>query len=108
MDVTPVPVCPSCAADHTARNGRNQSGTPTFLCRACGRRFVERPKAGPVPDATRPLVRRPLGERMGVRAIARVAGVSRSWLQGFVSGILRDDSRWRLDPPPAAERKSAW
>jgi transposase-like protein len=74
------------------RNGRNASGTPTFRCRACGRRFVERPRAGPVPDETKDLIRRLLGERMSLRGIARVAGVSRSWLQTFVNAVLRDDT----------------
>lgn len=69
------------------RNGSNRSGAPATLCRGCGRRFVERPKAGPVPEATRQLVLRRLGERMGSRAIARVTGVSRSWLQGLVSDL---------------------
>ena len=107
MQNAPSPPCPSGGATHVVRNGSNQSGTPTFLCRGCGRRFVARPKAGPVPDATRQLVRRLPGERVGVRAIARATGVSRSWVQGFVNGILRDDARWAVDPPPAAEKKSA-
>lgn len=99
------PLCPSCAATHVVRNGSNQSGTPTFLCRGCGRRFVARPKAGSVPDETQALVRRLLGERLSLRAIARVAGVSRSWLQGFVNALYRDDSRWRVEPTPTAGRK---
>jgi len=41
---------------------------------------------------TKDLIRRLLGERMGLRAIARVTGVSRSWLQGFVNALLRDDT----------------
>ena len=85
---TAIPVCPSCSAAHVVRNGANQSGTPTFLCRGCGRRFVGRPEAGPVPGGTRALVLRPLGERMALRAVARAAGVSRSWLQAFVNVTL--------------------
>jgi insertion element IS1 protein InsB len=107
MQDAPLPPCPSCAGPHVVRNGSNQSGTPTFLGRGCGRRFVERPKAGPVPEATRQLILRLLGERRGVRAIARVTGVSRSWLQGFVNALDRDDSRWRVEPPPAGPKKAA-
>ena len=88
----PLPLCPQCRSDRVVRNGRNASGTPTFLCRACGRRFVERPQAGPVPDDTKDLIRRLLGERMSLRGIARVTGVSRSWLQTFVNALLRDDT----------------
>jgi len=74
------------------RNGLTHSGTPAFRCRGCDRRFVEAPRKGPVPDATKDLIRRLLAERMGVRAIARVTGVSRSWVQGFVNALYRDDT----------------
>ena len=72
------------------RNGLTHSGTPGFRCRRCDRRFVAAPRTGPIPDVTKDLIRRLLGERMGLRAIARVTGVSRSWLQGFVNALLRD------------------
>ena len=74
------------------RNGLTHSGTPAFRCRACDRRFVEAPRKGPVPGDTKDLIRRLLAERMSLRAIARVAGVSRSWLQGFVNGVYRDET----------------
>jgi hypothetical protein len=45
-----------------------------------------------VSDDTKALVRRLLGERVGVRAIARVAGVSRSWLQTFVNAVYRGEA----------------
>lgn len=107
QDATPKPPCPSCAATHVVRNGRNQSGTPTFLCRGCGRRFVADPKAGPVPPETEALVRRLLGERLSLRAIARTAQVSRSWLQQFVNAVYRDESRWQADPPPPPRSKKS-
>jgi transposase-like protein len=96
---TPTPPCPNCCGTHVVRNGHNQSGTPTFLCRGCGRRFVEHPKAGPVPEDTRQLVLRLLRERMALRAIARVTGVARSWLQRFVNDLYRDETQWRVEPP---------
>jgi transposase-like protein len=70
-----------------ARNGRTQSGAPNFLCRGCHRRFVERPKKGPVPESTQQLIRRLLRERMSRRGIARAVGVSLSWLRGFVNRV---------------------
>ena len=77
----PIPPCPRCRATHVVRNGRTQAGSPNFLCRGCGRRFVERPKKGPVSDERKDLVRRLLRERMSLRAIARATGLSRSWVQ---------------------------
>ena len=99
------PPCPSCRATHVVRNGRNRSGTPTFLCRGCGHRFVADPQAGPVPQATRDLILRLLGERLSLRAIARATGVARSWLQRFVNELYRDESRWQVDPPPVPPKK---
>lgn len=98
----PIPPCPRCGATHVVRNGPNHSGTPSFRCRVCGRRFVERPQKGPVSDATQALVRRLLGERMALRAIARVTGVSRSWLQRFVNTLYRDETPW--EPGPLKKR----
>jgi insertion element IS1 protein InsB len=103
----PVPPCPRCATGPVVRNGPNPSGTPTFRCRACGRRFVARPKTGPVPAATRDLVLRLLGERLSLRAIARTAQVSRTWLQGFVNALYRDEGRWAVEPPPDPPRKKS-
>ncbi len=82
------------------RNGRTHSGTPGFRCRGCDRRFVAAPKTGPVPEATKALVRRLLSERVGVRAIARITGRSRSWVQGFVNTVYREDTPHDPGPPP--------
>lgn len=65
---------PRCSATHVVRNGH------------------ARPKKGPVPAATQDLVRRLLAERMALRAIARAVGVSRSWLQGFVNPLYREET----------------
>jgi insertion element IS1 protein InsB len=95
----PIPPCPRCGATHVVRNGLTHSGTPNYRCRGCDRRFVADPKAGPVPDETRALVRRLLAERMAIRAIARAVGVSRSWLQGFVNALYRDETPHDPGPP---------
>jgi insertion element IS1 protein InsB len=94
---TSVPSCPRCAATHVVRNGPNSAGTPTFRCRPCGRRFVAAPQKGPVTDDRKALVRRLLHERVGLRAIARVTGLSRSWLQVFVNGVYAD-TPWEPGP----------
>jgi transposase-like protein len=88
------------------RNGAARGGTPTFRCRACGRRFVARPRKGPVSDDRRALVERLLGERMGVRAIARATGLSRSWVQTFVNELYRD--RTPHGPGPLQKSPAGW
>jgi insertion element IS1 protein InsB len=84
------------------RNGSNASGTAVFRCQECGRRFVAAPKKGPVSEDERALVRRLLAERLGVRAIARATGRSRSWVQGFVNALYRENT----PRPRSAPKKS--
>ena len=97
-DTIPAPPCPRCSAAHVVRNGENSAGTPTFRCRACGRRFVERPRKGPVTPDQEALVRRLLAERLSLRAVARATGRSRSWLQAFVNALYEDGTPH--DPGP--------
>ncbi len=94
----PVPPCPRCHATHHVRNGKGRSGTPSFLCRGCNRRFVARPRKGPVTEERKELIRRLLLERMALRAIARAVGVSRSWPQRFVNVPYREETRWEPGP----------
>jgi transposase-like protein len=79
--------CSRCAATHVVRNRVNSVGTPTFRCRACGHRFVANPRKGPISEDRRSLIRRLLQERLSLRAIVRIVGVSRSWLQRFVNTL---------------------
>src|SRR3954454_6614561 len=94
----PIPPCPRCHAAHVVRNGRTVAGSPNFLCRGCHRRFVARPKRDPITEERRELVRRLLLERPSLRAIARAAGVSRTWLQGFVNDLYREQTPWEPGP----------
>ena len=102
----PILPCPRCSATHVVRNGTNASGTPTLRCRACGRRFVAAPRKGPVGPEDQALVRRLLAERLGVRAIARATGRSRSWVQGFVNALYRAGTPHNPGPPPKSRPRS--
>ena len=99
-----LPPCPRCRAGHVVRNGSNRAGTPGFLCRGCGRRFVENPRKGPVSEQRKALVLRLLGERMAIRAITRVTGLSRSWLQRFVNDLYRE--RTPHEPGPLPKKRA--
>lgn len=92
------PPCPRCGEAHVVRNGTLRSGSPQFLCRGCGRRFVAEPRKGPVSDERKELIHRLLLERMSLRAIARVTGVSRGWLQNFVNSLYREETPWEPGP----------
>jgi transposase-like protein len=98
------PPCPQCGSTRIHIHGVTHSGTPNFRCCDCRRRFVAQPKKGPVPEAKKELVRRLLAERMALRAIARVAKVSRSWLQAFVNEIYQNETPW--EPGPLKKKRA--
>lgn len=101
-DPPAIPPCPRCSATHVVRNGANAAGTPTYRRRGCGRRFVAAPAKGPVPEDRKALVLRLLGERLSLRAIARITGLSRSWPQPFVNNSYEHRTPW--EPGPAKEK----
>ena len=80
-----MPSCPDCASQHTVKNGRIHTGKQRFLCRNCGRQFVEHPTNKIIDQATRELVDRLLLERLSMAGIARAAQVSEQWLQDYVT-----------------------
>ena len=48
------------------------------------------PRKGPVPAEDTAAVERMPAERLGPRAIARITGRSRPWLQGLVNDLYRN------------------
>ena len=52
-------------------------------CNECGRQFVLNPSKGPISDEKKALIDRLLLERISLARIARVVGVSESWLQNW-------------------------
>ena len=102
----PLPTCPGCRTGRVVRNGLTHTGTPNFRCRGCGRQFVEAPLKGPVSEEKKGLVLRLLGERMALRAIARVTGLSRSWLQRFANALYREQTPH--EPGPLPQKVATW
>ncbi len=100
-----LPPCPHCRAAHVVRNGHTRAGSVNLLCRGCGRSFCPDPKRQPITPDREALVRRLLLERLSLRAIARITGRSRSWLQGFVNELYRErtpHAPGRLKKSPAS------
>ena len=56
------------------------------------------PAKGPISEERKALVRRLPGERVSLRGIARVTGLSRSWLQRFVNELYRESTPWEPGP----------
>ena len=77
--------CPYCFSIDLVKNGCNGAGTPKFKCKACARQFVEAPKTRRVSEQDKRLIDKLLLERLPLAGIARVAGVSGTWLQHYVN-----------------------
>jgi insertion element IS1 protein InsB len=100
----PVPLCPRCGSASATRAGLTHNGVPSFRCPDCRRRYVAAPRKGRVTDDRKHLVLRLLGERMSLRAIARVTGLSRSWLQAFANDLSQSRTPW--EPGPLQKKRA--
>jgi len=81
----PEVVCPKCGSIHVVKNGSIHNGKPKYQCNCCGRQFVNQPTKIIISDETKQLIDQLLLERISLRGIARVTGVSWSWLQKYVN-----------------------
>ena len=77
--------CPDCNSRNVVKNGHIHNGKQNHLCKDCGRQFVEDPQNVPISQTTKDLIDKLLLERLSLAAIARVAGVSESWLQRYIN-----------------------
>ena len=68
--------CPSCGSIQTIKNGSTHNGKSKCQCKECGRQFVLNPSQKTVSEETKQLIDKLLLERMPLRGIERVTGVS--------------------------------
>ncbi|MFN9607989.1 MAG: hypothetical protein ACK571_07000 [Pseudanabaena sp.] len=74
-------------------NGLTRHGKQNHKCRDCDRQFSLEPKNKPISDETKALIEKLMLERVSLRAIVRITGVSLQWLQSYVNGKSRATSR---------------
>ncbi len=74
--------CPSCHSTNIKKNGHTHYGKQNHRCKCCGRQFVLNNKHTK-PNWLRALIKKALKERLALRAICRIFGVSLNWLQSF-------------------------
>lgn len=89
----PKLVCPACGSRHLIKNGSIHNGKPKHQCKNCGRQFVDNPTKIIILGETKQLIDNLLLERISLRGIARVTGVSWSWLQNYVNNKLAHTPR---------------
>jgi IS1 family transposase/transposase-like protein len=82
--------CPRCGSDRLVKNGHDYKGAQKYHCKGCGRYGTLQAQWG-YPDMIRAQVQRALRERLSLRGIERVFGVSRPtvtrWFQGVVNAL---------------------
>ena len=91
--------CPSCSRTDTKKNGHIHNGKQNHFCNACGRQFVENPEQILISEAQRERIGKLLLERIPLRGICRVEGVSLRWLLGFMVDLydqLPDDLNFQV------------
>lgn len=74
--------CPDCHGHNVKKNGRTHYGKQNHKCKDCKRQFVLN-NQHTVTEGMREFVRRALCERLSIRAICRVVGVSLTWAMNF-------------------------
>lgn len=79
------PSCPQCGVSHSKRNGHTHYRKQNYRCLECGRQFVRDSQR--VEEAVRALVKKLLLERVSLRGICRVTGLSLTWLLQFIAEV---------------------
>ena len=80
-----APRCTRCASERIVKNGHNACGRQQFRCRACGACRVLRPKSREAtPERQAEVLRAVASERLSLRAAARVFGLGRNTITGWL------------------------
>ena len=75
--------CPKCLGHKIKRNGHTHYGRQNYRCKTCGRQFVF-PNHHNIAAQKKAAIKRAFLERISLRGICRVFGVSLSWLLEFM------------------------
>src|SRR5512144_398377 len=79
--------CPRCDETDYKKNGKTHHGKQNYRCRRCGREFIQALEREPVTLEQQALVKKLLLERLSLRGICRVIGVSLDWLLAFLASV---------------------
>ena len=79
--------CPHCEKTDYKKNGKAHHGKQNYRCRCCGREFIREVDRQPVSPEQQALVKQLLLERISLRGICRVVGVSLDWLLTFLVSL---------------------
>lgn len=77
--------CSECDSQNIIKNGSTHNGKPKFMCKDCGRQFVENPTKKIISQETWDLVDKLLLEKIPIAGISRVTGISEPWIQKYIN-----------------------
>lgn len=77
--------CPQCQLSHIKKNGHTYYGKQNYQCLLCKRQFVVRNET--VSATKKELIKSLLLERISLRGICRVLGISLCWLLNFIESL---------------------
>lgn len=79
--------CPQCGSSKLVKNGHDYKGAQKFHCKGCGRYGTVNAQTG-YATPTRQMIQRAVSERLSLRGIERLFGISRRtvhrWLQQWI------------------------
>ena len=82
--------CPYCGNTNIKKNGHIHNGKQNRRCKKCGRQFVQNPTQKLISEKDRGQIKKLLLERIPLRGICRVMGVSLRWLLDFIALLYED------------------
>src|SRR5512144_843654 len=82
--------CPECGSVHYKKNGHIHNGKQNYRGNTCGRSVVACPENVVISLAQRDLIKKLLLERIPLRGISRVVGVSLRGLLNFITQVYEE------------------
>jgi len=68
--------CPTCNSKHTTKNGSIHNRKQKYVCKDCGRQFIENPQNKRIPQQLWDRVDKLLLEKIPIAGISRVTEIS--------------------------------
>jgi insertion element IS1 protein InsB len=80
--------CPKCGSSNSSKNGKTYYGKQRYICKDCGRQYIEGSEYKHISKDTYDLIEKLLLERLSLAGISRAAGISAKRLQDFVNQLF--------------------
>lgn len=80
-------ICVECLSSKVKKNGHTHYGKQNYQCLECGRQFVKDSQR--VSEEKKEIINKLLMERISLRGICRIVGVSLTWLLGYIVKIYQ-------------------